>query len=48
MIQDRLNIYNEETLPILDFYLNDPTTTVIDFEAKQGKKDYPQLKDLLN
>ena len=47
VIRDRLNIYNEQTLPILDFYKSKPETKVINIEAKRGKKDYPEVKDLL-
>ena len=47
VILERLEIYKEQTLPILDFYTDSPTTHVIDFEAKKGKKDYPMLRDIL-
>ena len=45
VIKERLQIYKDQTMPILEFYQN--TTTVLDFEAKKGKKDYPILKDML-
>ena len=44
---ERLDLYKEETLPILDFYKSNTSTPVIDFEAKKGKKDYPQVKQML-
>lgn len=47
IILERLNLYKEETLPILEFYQRNTDTPVIDFEAKKGKKDYPILKELL-
>jgi len=47
VITERLEIYKEQTLPILSFFKEQPNTEVIDFEAKRGKADYPQLKDIL-
>ena len=41
IIRRRLDLYREETLPILDFYKAHTSTKVIDFEAKKGKGDYP-------
>ena len=47
IIRDRLEIYKKETEPILDFYKSKPNTVIVDFEAKNGKKDYPQIKYML-
>lgn len=47
VILDRLELYKKETLPVLDFYRNDPNTIVIDFEAKKGKADYPHVKQFI-
>lgn len=47
VIRSRLQLYNEQTLPILDFYKSKPETTVVNIEAKRGKKDYPEVKDIL-
>ena len=46
VVWERLQVYQSQTLPILEFYQSQPTT-LIDFEAKNGKKDYPQLRSLL-
>lgn len=46
-MRERLEIYKNETLPILDFYKSKPNTVIVDFETKKGKKDYPQVKYLL-
>ena len=48
IIRKRLELYKEETLPILDFYKNHTNTKVIDFEAKKGKGDYPTVESLLS
>jgi len=34
-------------MPILDFYRAKKETIVIDFEAKKGVDDFPQMKDIL-
>tara|TARA_B110000285_G_scaffold211569_1_gene254365 strand:- start:56 stop:703 length:648 start_codon:yes stop_codon:yes gene_type:complete len=47
IIMERLDLYKNETLPILDFYKSNTSTPVIDFEAKKGKKDYPHVKEML-
>ena len=47
VIQSRLDLYNEQTLPILDHYKQKEDTLVLNFEAKNGKKDYPELKNML-
>jgi adenylate kinase family enzyme len=47
IIKERLELYKQETLPILDFYKGNTNTPVIDFEAKKGKKDYPHVKEML-
>ena len=48
VIRERLNLYNEKTKPILQFYKDQKETTkVIDFEAKKGVNDYPAIKQLL-
>jgi len=44
IIKERIALYKRETLPILDFYRTKPNTIIIDFEAKKGKADYPQVK----
>lgn len=44
VILERLELYKQETLPILDFYKGNTSTPVIDVEAKKGKKDYPIVK----
>ena len=46
IIRERLQIYKDKTEPILDFY-RDQKTKVIDFEAKRGVDDFPQLKQIL-
>ena len=46
IIRDRLKIYKEHTLPIMEFY--DKQNILIRFEPKKGKKDYPVLKSLLD
>ncbi len=47
IIKDRLEIYKQKTQPILDFYRSKSETKVIDFEAKKGVDDYPQMSELL-
>lgn len=47
IIKSRLETYKSETLPILDFYSSNTATPVIEFEAKRGKKDYPNVKEML-
>ena len=47
IVRERLSIYKEETLPILDFYKSRDDTVIVDFETKRGKADYPQVKSLL-
>jgi adenylate kinase len=47
VIRSRLNLYKEQTLPILDFYVAKPETKVVNIEAKRGKKDYPEVKEIL-
>lgn len=47
IIKDRMEIYRQKTEPILDFYRSKPETKVIDFEAKRGVDDYPQMSVLL-
>ena len=47
IIRDRMELYKSETLPILDFYKDNTDTKVINFEAKRGKEDYGQVRDLL-
>ena len=49
VIRDRLKIYKEKTEPILDFYKIEckNETKVVDFEAKKGINDYPQVKKIL-
>jgi len=42
-----MELYKSETLPILDFYKSNTDTKVINFEAKRGKEDYDQVRDLL-
>jgi adenylate kinase len=49
IIRDRLNVYKEKTEPILDFYKTvcAHETIVVDFEAKKGVNDYPEVKRIL-
>jgi adenylate kinase len=46
IIRDRLEVYHKQTKPIIDFYKG-TDTTVVDFEAKKGVDDYPQVKAIL-
>lgn len=41
VVKRRLQVYNSQTLPILDFFRNKTDTIVIDFEAKKGIADFP-------
>lgn len=49
IIRDRLNLYKEKTEPILDYYKTvcAKDTKVVDFEAKKGVNDYPEVKRIL-
>ena len=47
IIRERLQIYKDKTEPILDFYRIETKIKVIDFEAKRGVDDFPELKDML-
>ena len=44
IIRERMEIYQTKTEPILDFYKDKPETQVIEFEAKKGVDDFPQMK----
>ena len=48
IIKERMEIYREKTEPILDFYKGKEGTIVIDFEAKRGVDDFPQMQALLD
>ena len=43
IVLERLEIYKQKTLPIIDFYKSQSNTVIVDFEVKKGKKDYPQI-----
>lgn len=48
IIRERMHIYHQQTEPILHFYKSIPNETkVIDFEAKRGVDDYPDIKQIL-
>ena len=49
IIRDRMNYYKEKTEPLLDFYKTvcKDETKVVDFEAKKGVNDYPEVKRIL-
>jgi adenylate kinase len=47
IIRDRMKVYQEKTEPILDYYRKKPETKVVDFEAKRGVDDYPEIKKIL-
>ena len=47
IVRERLKIYKEETLPILDFYKSRDDTVIVDFETKKGKADYPIVQQIL-
>ena len=47
IITERMGIYRDKTEPILDFYKDSPETQLINFEAKKGVDDFPQMKKLL-
>jgi len=49
VIRDRMQLYKDKTEPILDFYKTVAAneTKVVDFEAKKGVGDYPQVKKIL-
>ncbi|CDW73523.1 adenylate kinase [Stylonychia lemnae] len=48
IIKDRMDVYRNQTQPILDFYKSiSQETKVIDFEAKKGIDDYPEIKQIL-
>ena len=47
IIMERLQIYKQKTEPILDFYRGKSGTFVLDFEAKKGVDDFPELKQIL-
>jgi adenylate kinase len=47
IIKERLEIYKTKTEPILDFYRGKKETVVLDFEAKKGVEDFPELRDIL-
>jgi len=48
IIRERMEIYREKTEPILDYYKEQQSTVVIDFEAKRGVDDFPKMKELLD
>ena len=47
IIKDRMEIYKQQTEPILDFYRNGKVTKVIDLDPKHGVDDFPLIKSLL-
>eukprot|EP00347_Sterkiella_histriomuscorum_P016879 403351496 len=48
IIKDRMEVYRQQTEPIINYYKSLPNETrVIDFEAKRGVEDYPEIKKLL-
>lgn len=47
IIKDRLELYKSKTQPILDYYKKSNKTKVVDFEAKKGVDDYPEIKKIV-
>ena len=48
IIRDRMKVYESKTIPILEFYKNQcKETKVVNFEAKRGVGDYPEVKRIL-
>lgn len=47
VILKRLELYEKETLPILDYYKTQTNARVVDFEAKRGKADYHLVEAVL-
>ena len=45
IIKERMLIYKEKSEPILNYYRD--FCSVIDFEAKNGVDDFPNMRDLL-
>ena len=45
VIQFRFKEYESKTVPLLKRY--ESKGVLVDFEVKQGKKDYPRLKEVL-
>ena len=48
IIKERLEIYKKQTEPILEFYKKNKDTKMIDFEAKKGVQDYPEVKKIVS
>ena len=46
IIKERLQLYKDKTEPILDFYRS-MGTRVVDYEAKRGVGDYPNVKEIV-
>ena len=46
VISTRMKEYDEKTKPLLARYA--ARNTLIDFEVKKGKKDYPRLKEVIS
>jgi len=48
VIRDRMKVYEQKTIPILEFYQREcKETKVVNFEAKKGVGDYPEVKKIL-
>ena len=48
IIKDRMEVYSKQTEPIIEFYKSIPEETrVINFEAKKGVDDYPEIKQIV-
>ena len=48
VIRDRMKVYEQKTVPILEFYQREcKETKVVNFEAKKGVGDYPEVKRIL-
>jgi len=45
VIKKRLEIYNQETAPLLDFYKE--RGKIVNFEPRKGVKDYPEVMQLV-
>jgi len=47
VIIDRMELYQRETKPILDFYKAKTNTKVVDYEAKKGVDEFPNVRDII-
>ena len=47
VVRERLRVYREKTVPIVEWYRKEEGTEVVEMEAKRGIEDYPELREMV-